>query len=167
MTDNLVNQEQAIRNERFSTFPQLSLEVGGISGSRYKNLLTNYSGLAGDLLDKLEHLDEQEHIATVEFRLRDVGIRGMAGWNKVVRAVKKEGLDFCPQLTAPEMAHLNTDIIIIKEREYAYILSKPIIDRDGDPYLFVLSRGGGGLWLSGGGTDSEWGPGTLVVGRLR
>lgn len=155
--------------KRFATFPQFSLEEGGIPGPRYKNLLTNYSDWSGDLLDRLQHPDKQEHITAVKFQLRDVGIRdyvsGMGGWDELVRAVRKEGLDLCPQLTAPELARLNADII--GEGEYVDILSKPIADRYGYRSVFGLYRRGGGLELGGFWAGREWNPGGLVVGRLR
>lgn len=82
-----------------------------------------------------------------------------------MRAVKKEGLDLCPQLTAPEMARLNPDMI--GEGEYVDILSKPIADRDGNRNVFGLGRDGGRLGLSSYWTDGEWDPDSLAVARLR
>jgi len=158
--------------ERFSTFPQFSFEAGGITGPRLKSELAQLhlyrSDWADDLLDRLQHPDIKEHITTVKFRLSDVGIRdyvnGMNSWNKVVRAVEKDGIDLCPQLTAAEMARLNAGII--GEGEYADILSKPIIGGHGYPSLFALKRLHGKLELNGG-INYGWNPDNLVVGRLR
>jgi len=160
------------RNERFSTLPQFSLEVGGINGPRLKSELSRggvyvYSW-ASEMLDSLQRAEKQEQVSIVKFHLRDVGIRdyvsGTEGWNRVVKAVKKEGLDLCPQLTAPEMARLNPDII--GEGEYVDILSKPIADRDGDQSVFALGRFGGELKLDSYWTDYGWDPGNLAVARL-
>lgn len=160
-------------NERFSAFPQYSLEVGGINGSRLKSELSSggvyISSWADELLDRLQKPERQEQVSLVKFSLRDVGIRdyvsGSSGWEKVVRAVQKEGLALCPQLTAPEMARLNADII--GQGEYVDILSKPITDRPGNQLVFVLYRYGDGLELDGSWTDDAWNPVSLVVARLR
>jgi hypothetical protein len=159
-------------NERFSNLPQFSLEVGGINGPRLKSELSRggvyvYSW-ASDLLDSLQKPERQEQVSTVKFHLRDVGIRdyvsGMDGWNKVVKAVRKEGLDLCPQLTAPEMARLNANII--GEGEYVDILSKPVAGRNGNQDVFALDRRGGELRLHSDGADDGWDPGRVAVARL-
>lgn len=160
-------------NERFSNLPQFSLEVGGINGPRLKSELSRggvyVSSWASDLLDRLQKAERQEQVSIVKFHLRDVGIRdyvsGMDGWNKVVRAVQKEGLALLPQLTAPETATHNPNII--GEGEWVDFLSKPIADRDGDQGVFALSRLGGELGLDGNGADRDWGPVSLAVARLR
>lgn len=89
----------------------------------------------------------------------------MAGWDKVVHAVKKEGLDLLPQLTAPEWALHNPDII--GNGEWVDFLSKPITDRRGDQSVFGLHRYGGRLELLGHWADNVWHPGDLAVARLR
>ena len=132
-------------------------------------MLSIYSKEAVYLLDRLQRLYIQESITTVKFQLREVGVRdyvsgGMDGWNKVVRAVQKEGLNICPQLTAAELARLNAGII--GEGEYADILSEPITDRYGRR-VFGLGRFGGGLRLHSHWIDFGWHPDGLVVGRIR
>lgn len=159
--------------ERFSNLPQFSLEVSGIYGPRLKSELSRggvyVSSWASDLLDRLQKPERQEQVSTVKFRLRDVGIRdyvsGMGGWDKVVHAIKKEGLDLLPQLTAPEMSLHNPDII--GNGEWVDFLSKPITDRYGGRSVFALERGGGGLGLDGGRAGSVWLPDGLAVARLR
>lgn len=161
--------DQATGNERFSTLQQFSLDVGRITGSEYKALLRSYSYWSGDLLDSLQHPDKQEYITTVKFPLRAIGIRdyvsGMDRWNTITHAAQKEGIALCPQLTAPEMARLNANII--GEGEYVDVLSEPILDRYGDQSVFALYRYGGKLRLSGYWMDYVWFPDNLVVGRLR
>ena len=161
--------EQATGNERFSTLPQFSLDVGRITGPKYKALLHSYSYWSGDLLDSLQHPDKQEYITTVKFPLRAIGIRdyvsGMDRWNTITHAAQKEGIALCPQLTAAEMARLNANII--GEGEYVDVLSEPILDRSGDQGVFELGRNGGELRLGRGWMGHGWSPDSLVVGRLR
>ena len=169
----MVRFDRATGNERFSTFPQYSLEVRGINGPRLKSELSSggvyISSWADELLDRLQKPEGQEQVSLVKFSLRDVGIRdyvsGSSGWEKVVKAVQKEGLALCPQLTAPEMARLNADII--GEGEYVNILSKPIAERPSHQGVFELDRLGGGLGLYGRWASDAWSPVSLVVARLR
>lgn len=164
---------KAAAGNEFSPHPQLSLEVGGRNGPRLKRELPSggiyTSSWANHLLDRLKNSGRQEMLSVVKFSLQEVGIRnyvsGPRGWEEVVNAVKKKGLALCPQLTAPEIARLNADII--EEGQYVDILSEPITDRDGDQSVFELSRGGGRLGLFGRLTDRAWPPGHLVVARLR
>lgn len=169
----MLKSDRGTGNERFSTLPQYSLEVGGTNGPRLKNEFSRggvyVTPWADELLDRLQKPERQEQVSLVKFSLRDVGIRdyasGSSGWEKVVKAVQKEGLALCPQLTAPEMARLNADII--GQGEYVDILSKPITDRSGYQGVFELRRYGGELELGGSWHDHEWGPGHLAVARLR
>lgn len=165
--------DQGTGNERFSAFPQYSLKVGGINGPRLRSELYR-DGIyiyywAGGILASIQKPERLEQVSVVKFSLQDVGIRdyvsGASGWEKVVKAVQKEGLALCPQLTAPEMARLNADII---GDESANVLSKPIKALRGFRVVFALCRlGGGGPGLNSYWTDGGWGPGHVVIARLR
>lgn len=160
-------------NERFSTFPQDSLEVCGQNGLRVISELDRvgryYSPAAGYLLEGLVDVGKQETVQLVKFELRKVGIRdflcGLSGYDKIANAIRKAGLELLPPLTAGEMAlH---DSSLIGNGEYADILSKPLRGRSGRQSVFALGRYGGRLKLYGYRTDFAWGPDDLAVARLR
>ena len=165
--------DREIDNERFSSFEQFTLEAGGINGPRLKRELSSggvyISSRASELLNRLQKPERQEQVSVVKFSLQDVGIRDCVplsrGWEKVVKAVLQEGLALCPQLTAPEMARLNADIIA--EDEYVNILSKPIADRDRNRRVFGLRRRCDGLQLNGSWIGNRWNPDDLMIARLR
>lgn len=169
----MISSERGTGNERFSLFPQFSLKVGGVSGPRLKSELsrcgTDSSLRADQLLDMFQKPEKQKQVSVVKFSLWDVGIRdyvsGPNGWEKVVKAVQKEGLALCPQLTAPEMAWLNADII--GEDEFVDILSKPITDHNDNRRVFELCRFRGEPRLLCRLANDGWDSDNLVVARLR
>jgi hypothetical protein len=169
----MLRNDQGTGNERFSTLPQAAIEVGGINGPRLKAELSRagvlYSDWAGDLLDRLSQPEGQQQLQVVKFQLRYVGMRdyvsGSSGWDKIVKAVQREGLALVPQLTAPEMALQGGSLI--ESGEYVDFLSKPIAGRDGHQGVFALYRHCGGLELGGFWDDDAWDPDGLVVARLR
>jgi hypothetical protein len=87
-------------------------------------------------------------------------------FGEIRSALQKKGLNPCPQLTAPELAILNADIV--KEGQYVDIISEPITVRGGyqDRDLFVLSRIGGKLVLRSYWKDRIRASGRLIVGCL-
>ena len=169
----MIKGDRGTGNERFSTLPQFSLEAGGINGPRYKRELSRGGvyvfSYGGELLDGQIKPDKQEIVPSVKFHLRDVGIRdwvsGPGAYDKVVRAIRKEGLDLLPQLAAAETALNHADII--SEGEWVRFLSKPMTGRRGYRSVFVLARDGGKLELDGGRADDVWHPDDLAAARLR
>lgn len=153
--------ENGTGKERFATFPQESFEVSGLNGPQLLRELNKTNRIFGpwavELLNSLQKPESPERISVVKFRLRDVGVRnrvsGMPGWNTIVAAVRNEGIELCPNLTAPELAHVNTKIIGYEE--YVTVLSQPIVVR-GRQGIFALASEGG-FQLRGGwalGSDS-------------
>ena len=139
-----MERNKVIGSEWLSTFPQSSLEISGRNGSWFKKKLSHYSPLAGDLLNQLQDPGKQKHINIVKFPLMKIGFSlqdyyaDMEDWTRIENAVRGNGLDLCPQLTAAEMIYLNASII--GKGEEVYILCEPIVQSNGFPGIFGLYR---------------------------
>ncbi len=157
--------------ERFRGKPIRTLEVGGRPGSQLRVELASAgrwtSNLAQELLaDRNLQNPSAERVNAILVQARDFGVRDYErDYNVVTHKAQKEGLALCPQLTGPELALLDTDLIENDMR--ANVLSKPVTDRGGNLSLFELNRDEGRLKLDGRWTDGGWSPGRFVVARLR
>lgn len=155
--------------ERFPRSRTFNFETGGRPGVQVELELRQsgvyVSSFASDLLRSRQlQRPTPENITTILLRLEEAGIHDCVLWPQLVKHFKKQGLDLCPQLAGADMRSVYTDQ---PEGEWVAVLSEPIADRRGYPFVFALNRREGRLRLSGRWTDYPWHPDSLVACRLR
>lgn len=118
---------------------QDKLQKAGIQVSRY----------AKDMLKSPDFTTERrsKEIGTVRLRVQDLGFDGVATTDQIYVKAKELGLELCPAEVGP---HLRLKYQDQPNGEWLYVGMKQIADSDGNPVVFRLDRGGGGLWLDGG-----------------
>ncbi|OIO46244.1 MAG: hypothetical protein AUJ28_02860 [Parcubacteria group bacterium CG1_02_37_51] len=96
-----------------------------------------------EILEKTEFSKEKQEYDLVRFSVKQLGFPNGATTDEIYTKAKELGLDLCPAEVGPQLRLQNTS------KEWMLIAMKQIIDRSGDPRLFVLDRSGGQLGLSG------------------
>lgn len=104
------------------------------------------SDYATDLLSKTEFSKNKETYELVQFTVAQLGFPNGATTKEILdeENLKKLGLQLAPAEVGP---HLRAQY---EGSDLKFIAMKPISDRDGEPHVFDLHEGGGGLWLRGG-----------------
>ncbi len=123
------------------------------------------SNWAQDILNKIESLKQKEEIDLVSFSVEQLGFPNGATLQEIYDRAKEFKLELCPSQAGPELRLNYKDQ---PNGEYLKVAMEPINDRDGDPGLFGVDRGGSESWLSGGdGGLGGWGGGDRFVFRFR
>lgn len=161
----------------YTSFPEgkiirETVEIGGKTREQLEQELKqagiNISSYAEDMLHSRDFttLKESQVLHTIRLRVRDLGLEGTPTINQVYARAGEFDLDPCP---AEAGVYQRLKDIGQPLGEWYLMAMKQIADRDGDPSVFYLERGGDGLWLGGdwAGPDAGWDPGLEFVFSLR
>lgn len=154
-----------------TSFPEgmakkMEAELTGKSGEELERELKekniNISSYASDMLKKLSP-SSPEHLDLVRLTVKDLGFPNGATTDEIYKRAEELGLELCPQDTGPNLRPQNST------PDYMYIAMKQITDRGGNPSVFSLYRGDGGLWLfaSWAEPDDRWNSDNKFVFRSR
>ena len=116
----------------------------------------NISDWASDILGKpaFKAADEDTEVDLVKVTVAELGFKNGARHNQIYERAKELGLGLCPPEVGPQLRLQYQDQ---PNGEWILVAMEPIVDSDGDPYVFRVARHGSGLWL-----DSDWGsPGSF------
>jgi len=159
----------------YESFPEKkifrkTIELTTKNSEEYAKELTKQgykiSDWAGDMLNKMEPLKNNEKADIVSFSVEQLGFPNGATLQEIYNKAKELGLELCPPQVGPELRLNYKDQ---PNGEYLRIAMESISDRDGDPNLFEVERYGSESWLSYdfGRLDHHW-PGALrFVFRFR
>ena len=170
----------------YTSFPEghirlESLDIGGMTAEELENALDrekiNVSSYARSMLKnkrqfvnpannrESERRGETESLDLVRLRVRDLGFTSPPTTREIFVRAKEFGLELCPPETAVYQRFADKD----QPSGWYYIGMEPVTGSDGHPYVFVLERSDGGLWLSGDWArpDSQWFLDYQVVFRVR
>jgi len=157
--------EGKINRGEFVTFgktgPELTTEI--------KSRKINLYGNSEFMLQSPEFVvaEPGEKIPTVRLQVRALfSDENNHAYSEILARANELGLDFLPHETAADL--LLNEETQPKMGEWYRVVSSPITDQSGSPYVFGLGRGGAGLGLYGywAKPDSEWGPGSGLMFRL-
>ncbi len=110
---------------------------------------------------------QSQNLDIVRLKVGDLGLPDdYPTTDKIFKRAKELGLELCPADLGPNYRLQYKDQPM---DDWFYVGMKPIADSDGDPYVFLLSRSVGGLWLSyrWAVPDDEWNPEYEFVFSLR
>lgn len=113
------------------------IEAAGINISNYaKSMLRNPEFVPGG----------REEATLIRLTVADLGFKTSATTDQIYERAQALGLELCPPDTGPNyrLKYRNQPL-----NEWFYIGMKQITDSFGYPYVFLLGRCGGGLWLRG------------------
>lgn len=138
---------------------QQELEAAQINiGSYAKSMLKNKKEFIAT--------PEAEDMTLIRLTVADLGFKSNATTDQIYKRAEELGLELCPSDVGPtlRLQYRNQPL-----GEWIYIGMKQITDSDGDPSVFSLGHGGGGLWLSfdWARPSIEWSPSYEFVFRLR
>ena len=163
----------------YTSFPEgrirkETVEIGGkdakelIKEMREKKI--NISDYAMDMLNSKDFtvLKESETEILIRLKVGNLGFpkNKYPTTDEIYKRIEELGLELCPPETGPHYRLQYTNQPI---GEWFRIGMKQIADRGGNPDVFYLVRGEGGLWLDDCWTrpTDEWGPENEFVFRLR
>lgn len=120
---------------------------------------------------KFTTLEEVTLQELIKLRVQDLGLPGTPTTKQIIgRATHSRignmALELCRAEVGPHQAIADKDQPL---GDYYYIMHEPAPGRSGDPRVFGLGRGGGGLWLHDywANPDSPWPPDAQFVFSLR
>ena len=125
------------------------------------------SSYAEDMLNKMEVLKNKENVDLISFSVEQLGFPNGATLQQIYDKAKEFGLELCPPQVGPELRLNYKDQ---PNDEYLKIAMESISDRDGNPTVFCVGRGGSGSWLGrdvGGRLVNHWDGGICFVFRVR
>jgi len=140
---------------------RFDLTIGGMTAEQLKESLDekkiNISSYARSMLrNKKEFIDPvterekkrggvvAETLHLVRLRVRDLGFTSPPTTTELFARAKERGLDLCPPEAGPYLRLADED----QPLGTGYLIGmEPVTDSDGNPSVFSLGRGGGGLWL--------------------
>ncbi|MEK7181390.1 MAG: hypothetical protein AAB738_03625 [Patescibacteria group bacterium] len=147
--------ERKIRQEK--------VEIGGKTAEELMDELRaagiKISSYAKDMLESREFETQKsvEEEALVRLTVADLGFAHSATTEQTYERAHELGLELCPAEAGPRYRLKYTDQPM---DEWIYIGMKQICGSSGNPYVFKLERGEGGLWLGGYWADPafKWDP---------
>lgn len=149
-----------------------SVEVGGKSAKELIREMEeagiNISDYAKSMLENREFVPgkQSEAMTLIRLTVADLGFRTGATTEKIYERAEALGLELIPPDAGPHyrLKYQNQPL-----GELICMGMKQITDSDGDPSVFGLGRGEGGLWLGNRWADAgdEWNPSNEFVFRLR
>jgi len=148
------------------------LEIGGKNveeiENEFKDKNINVSDYAKDMLHSPDFttLKNPERINLVRLKVKDLGLSNGATTGEIYARAEEYGLELCPGEAGPRQRLKDFDQPL---GDYYRIAMKQIADRDGNPYVFSLSRHVDGLWLGYYYAESsyEWNEDSRFVFRFR
>lgn len=161
----------------YTSFPEgkvrrQQVEIGGKTREQLQQELeqagVTVTSYAQDMMRSQDFttLPVAEIVDTVRLRVEDLGFHNSATIDQLYKKAEELGLDLCPSEVGPHMRLATKDQPI---GDYYWIGMKQITDSYGNPDVFLLARGGVGLWLDGpwAGPDLRWDPEREFVFSLR
>ena len=158
----------------YTSFPEgkiqrYNVEIGGKTKDQLKEELKAkkiyIDSYADSLLESkdFETYPNIEEVVLIRLTVKDIGFPNGATTDEIYKRAKELGLELCAPEVGPRLrlAYSGTD--------WMRIGMKQINDRDGDPNVFYLYRGGAelGLCASDAGPDGHWRDGYTWVFALR
>jgi hypothetical protein len=160
----------------YTSFPEgkigkMEVRIGGESKeSLIKEMKDNFkvSDYSSDMLNSPDFTvsPNPEKLDLVRLKVGDLGFPNGATTEEIYRRAEEFGLELCPAETGPQ---LRKQYLNQSQGEWLRIAMKQIAGRDGNPSVFGLARGAGGLWLHDdwAGPGDGWVAGREVVFRFR
>lgn len=161
----------------YTSFPEKKIrrenvEIGGKSAeqliSEMEAASINISDYAKSMLKNREFIPGKnpEEATLIRLTVADLGFKTGATTDQIYERAQALGLELCPPDTGPNYFLQYKDQPL---GEWLCIGMKQIADSDGDPRVFSLERGYGGLYLNGdwASPGSTWPPAREFVFRLR
>ncbi|MEK7508450.1 MAG: hypothetical protein AAB568_01190 [Patescibacteria group bacterium] len=160
----------------YTSFPEgkivkNTIEIGGKTKAELEKELKAGNFQVGSYAKSM--MESKDFVTTKKMELADL-IRlkvGDLGLNhpttdQIYKKIQELGLELCPAEVGPQYRLQYTDQPL---NEYLYIGMKQITGSGGRPDVFVLSRGGDGLWLDGSWAEpgARWNSVSTFVFRLR
>ena len=166
-----IRREDVVHGGKFED--QLTSEIEDISSiSDYGKSMLKNEEFVRSLYDNTEApraewvLKKPEKMTLIRLTVADLGFKSSATTDQIYERAQILGLELCPPDTGPNyrLKYRNQPL-----NEWIYIGMKQITDSGGNPGVFGLARGDGGLWLNEGwtGPGGEWNPDDRFVFRLR
>jgi hypothetical protein len=161
----------------YTSFPDKKIrrenvEIGGKSAeqliSEMESAGINISDYAKSMLKNREFVPGKnpEEATLIRLTVADLGFKSSATTDQIYERAQILGLELCPADTGPNyrLKYRNQPL-----NEWIYMGMKQITGSDGNPLVFGLVRGDGGLWLSDDWArpGREWDPDEGFVFRLR
>ncbi len=163
----------------YTSFPEgcirrETIEIGGKNAEallkEMQKKKINISDYAKDMMESKDFttLKKSEEETLIRLKVGDLGFPKDKNptTDEIYERIKELGLKLCPAETGPNYRLKYTNQPL---NEWVRIGMEQIADRDGNPYVFSLGRGGGGLWLDDrwARPEGSWSPGREFVFRLR